>query len=136
MTSPLGTFVDVMLVADADTPAESQPFAGQHLWLPPEYLTAVGSGPSNPGYLLGIRGYMRTASTGQREWLMTNVLSPTTVAAVRDIPGGLGWVDTTARQVYRQQARRLIEAGMAQADTVDVLQRLYNAAVANRNATP
>lgn len=135
MSSPLSAFVEVTFVATADTPAVSQPYAGKVISIPPEYLTVIGSGPSSPGKLLGVRGYMQTnATTGAREWVMTDVLDTATRDAIRTIPPG-GWVNLDARQVYRQQARRMIESwNVPTADVIDVEQKLYAAAVLN--ATP
>lgn len=138
MTSPLTSFVDVTFVAIAETPTANLQYDGKMFWFPPEYLSAIGSGPTNPNYIMGVRGYMQTnATTGRREWVMTNLLDQATRDAIRDIPGGLGWVNTNARQVYRDQARRMITSwNVPTADIVNIEKLLYDAAVLNDNTVP
>ena len=91
MTSPIASFIGVVFTADTDTPAESLPYAGQTFLIPPEYLTVLGSGPTNPGILLGIRGYhIATGPTGH-QWLMTAPIGNAVRDAILAIPGAHSW---------------------------------------------
>lgn len=135
MTTPLppvSALSWVTLVADADTPGDAVQYAGRKLGLTADQLNQLSfTTATTPGVLAGIRGYLR--STGEPEWVMVPILDRVTVEHIRDIPAN-GWVDTTQRQVYRQAARQLIEAGVLPADVRTILSQLYAAAVANHTA--
>jgi hypothetical protein len=136
MAATLDTYVSVKFVADANTPTGSLPYDGRIYYLPPDLMTALGTGSANPGYIDGIRGYMRIAVDGSHEWLMVDLLDAVLRQAILAIPGGAGWVDPAQRLVYRQQAVRLVNLGVTSADVADIEKRLYDAAVANYVASP
>lgn len=132
MTSPIADFIGVQFTADADTPAEYLTWDQKILLIAPEYLTALGSGPSNPGILIGVRGYHMAGGPTGHQWLMA---APVT-NAIRDqllaIPGAHSWTVTAARTTYRNVAITLIrDYGVPGPDVVTALQSLYNAAVTN-----
>ena len=129
MTAP-DQFTAVKLVAGPDTQEADLPRAGQIIMVPPGY--PLGSGQSSPSRLDGIYGYTQV-NGGQLEWVMSSILDAATVQFIRHIPP-TGWGDTAQRQVYRQQVRRMIQAGMSNADARDVARLLYLAAAANELA--
>lgn len=142
MTSPLSSFVPITFRAVAgETPSAALPLDGQTFQFPPEYLAALGSGPGNPGEIVAgsqrVRGYLQV-TTGPplvREWMMTNELTAAVRAQIDAIPGGLGWVDQTARATYVQSGRDLRRVyGAAAPDVITLFATLYGAAATNRNA--
>jgi hypothetical protein len=132
VTSPIASFVGVVFTADVDTPAESLPYAGQTFLIPPEYLTAIGSGPSNPGVLIGIRGYHVAAGPTGHQWLMTAPIGNAVRDAILAIPGAHSWTVPAAAATYRNMALVLIrDFGVPAPSAVTALTNLYNAAVTN-----
>lgn len=127
MTLPSG-FTELRLVTGPDTLPEDTARSGQIVVVPDSY--PLGSGPTNPSTLLGIFGYTRVGTgSPPLEWVMGAQISAADIAAVNVIPGVAGWSSTAARTVYRQQGRRLVvNLGVPNADVLDVLTRLYNAA--------
>lgn len=139
MTSPLSSFVMVTFQATPDTPTAALPLDGQTFYFPPEYLTSIGSGPTNPGSIQAgnqrVRGYLDSTVPTALKWVMTNELSAALMAQVDAIPGGLGWVRPASRALYISQGRDLVRLyGVTPADTVTLFGALYNAARLNRDA--
>lgn len=129
MTLPIDSLQRVRLVADANTPALSLPYADLIVLLHAEDMIQLGSGPTNPGILLGLWGYPTGVVDGVTQYLMTNALDDVTRDFIRDIPGPLGWKDTNQRQVYRQAARQMIrDLGVPAPETRIILQTLFDAA--------
>lgn len=122
----------VTMVADTDTPNDAQQYAGRVIGLPPEYATALGSGAGNPGRLLGVYGYMRTAAGGGLEWLMTQVLPIELRRAVRDLPGAHGWTSPPSRQAVLDAVRyMLVQLNLPLPDVARIVSDVFNAAVTN-----
>jgi hypothetical protein len=130
MTSP-EQYTAVTLVAGTDTQEADLPRVGQVVLVPPGY--PLGSGPSSPSQLLGIYGWTQTGVGGRMEWVMSSILDAATVQFIRDIPP-TGWGDTAQRTIYRQQVRRMIQAGLPAVDARDIARILYLAARANEAA--
>ncbi len=142
MSSPLASFVPIIFRAVAgETPTAALPLDGLTFYFPPEYLSAIGSGPGNPGEIVAgsqhVRGYLQV-TTGPpivREWMMTNELPAAVRAQLDAIPGGSGWVSTSARDNFVQQGRDLRKNfGLPAPDVVALFTSLYGSAVTNRNA--
>lgn len=139
MTAALETFLWLTLASDPDTPPEFLPDVGKVVGLPPEYRAKLGSGPSEPGFLFAntarpIRGYLRTGGPTGYEWVIIGSITPAIRNAVETIPPLPRWVNTAGggpRSIYRQAARQLVLADVPGPDVVDLLTRLYNAAVQN-----
>jgi hypothetical protein len=126
----------ITLVSDAETPEAALPYAGRVVGVRPEDATALGSGPGSPGWLYGVRGYLRTAAAGGTlEWLMTAAVDSATRTWLANLPGGLGWVDATARSRYATLFRTLLDAGITNTDVRAALAVAYTNAVANERAT-
>jgi hypothetical protein len=135
--SPIGQWVSITFIADANSPADVMQWAGKTYLIDPATMTALGSGPSDPGKLLGVRGYRTTAPDGSAQWLMTSPVPPAVLAAFNAMPGANGWLDETARATYRQVGLTLLEQyGMPAPDVLSALQHLYDAAVANYTTPP
>jgi hypothetical protein len=138
VTSPLGDFVQITFVATADTPVAAQALDGLTFYFPPEYLTALGSGPGNPGVINAggqkIRGHLDVTVPTARKWVMTNEFPAAVQAQVDDIPGGLGWVRPASRTLYMNQGRDLVRLyGVPVPDVIALFGALYNAARLNRD---
>lgn len=131
MTAP-EQYTSVKLVVGPDTQESDLPRAGQIILVPPGY--PLGSGQSSPSRLDGIYGWTQV-NAGQLEWVMSSILDAATVQFIRQIPP-TGWGDTTARQVYRQQVRRMLQLGVGNADARDIARLLYLAAAANESMPP
>jgi hypothetical protein len=132
MTSPISSFVGVVFTADADTPAESLPYDGKTFLVPPEYLTAIGSGPGNPGILIGIRGYHVAAGPTGHQWLMTAPVNNAVRDAILAIPGVHSWTVQASFVAFRNAAVTLIrDFGVPAPTVVTALTNLYSAAVTN-----
>lgn len=132
MTSPISSFVGVVFTADADTPPESLPYDGKTFLVPPEYLAAIGSGPGNPGVLIGIRGYHIAAGPTGHVWLMTAPVSNAVRDGILAIPGGHAWTVPASLTTFRNVAVTLIkDFGVPAPSVVTQLTALYNAAVTN-----
>jgi hypothetical protein len=139
MTSPLGDFVQITFQATADTPTGAQALDGLTFYFPPEYLTAIGSGPTSPGTINAggqrIRGYLDSTVPTAPKWVMTGELPAALLAQVDAIPGGSGWVRPASRTLYINQGRDLVRLyGVPPADVVALFAALYNAARLNRDA--
>lgn len=135
MTSPLASFIMIKFQATPDTPAAAQPLDGLTFHFPPEYLAGLGSGPTNPGAIKGVRGYLDEPTPGDRRWVMTGELTAAQRAAIDAIPGGLGWVDQAARTTYIDRGRQLRrDYAVPGPDLHIILDTLYDAAATNRNA--
>lgn len=133
MTSP-EQYTPIRLVESPDTQPEHLPYAGMVVMVPPGY--PLGSGSTNPSRLLGIHGWTQTGTGNPpTEWVMSSVLDASTVAFIRTIPP-TGWGDLAQRTVYRQQVRRMIQAGLSAADARDIARLLYLAAAANELVAP
>lgn len=134
MTSPEG-LTWIRLVTGPDTQPGNEQYNGRIIGFPAGGQN-IGSGPDSPGQLYGIHGYPTPSAAGSGvavDFVMTGPLPPAVVDAIRQIPDG-GWVDTTARQLVRQQVRRLILAAVPSADALDVATIVHDAAVANERA--
>jgi len=139
MSSPLSEFVAITFTATTDTPAAALPLDGKTFYFPPEYLAAIGSGPGNPGVINAagqkIRGWLDTTTPAALKWVMTSELSAALVAQIDAIPGGSGWVRAASRTLYLGQGRDLVRLySVPAADVVALLNALYDAASANRDA--
>lgn len=133
MTSP-EQYTAIRLVTGTDTQEADLPLAGTVVMVPPDY--PLGSGSTNPSRLLGIYGWTRIGTgTPALEWVMSSILDASTVLFIRQIPP-TGWGDVAQRTVYRQQVRRMIQAGLSAADARDIAKLLYLAAKANELAVP
>lgn len=135
MSSPLSSFVTITFQATADTPPAALPLDGHVFYFPPEYVAGLGSGPTNPGVIQGVRGYLDNTDPANLKWVMTNELTATQRAQLDAIPGGLGWVDQAARTTYINAGRALRrDYAVPGPDILTLLDTLYDAAAANRNA--
>lgn len=139
MTSPLADFVSITFQSTADTPTAALPLNGLTFYFPPEYLIAIGSGPTSPGAINAggqkVRGYLDATVPAALKWVMTGEFPAAVVAQVDAIPGGLGWVRAASRTTYLTQGRDLVRLyGVPAADVVALFGALYNAARLNRDA--
>lgn len=135
---PIDLLQAIILEADADTPATYLPYAGRVVLIHPEDMPGMGSGPTDPGKLLGILGYPNGVNAqGMTRYLMTPALDQVTKDFIDSIPLPKVWLDTTKRNVYRTVARQLIrDYGVPAADVRTALKALYDAAVANDRLSP
>lgn len=142
MTSPLGSFVAIRLTATVNTPPEQTVYDGRILYLPPEYLTALGSGPGNPGALVfgdvTIRGWQEASGPTGHQWYMEPPFTASVRTAFNAIPGAPGWKSPTSRTTYRSAILALMDApySMPAADAVTLMTNLYAAAVADHDFVP
>lgn len=139
MTSALGDFVPITFQATADTPPAAQALNGLTFYFPPEYLTAIGSGPTSPGFINAgsqrIRGYLDASVPTATKWVMTGEFPAAVVAQLDAIPGPDGWTRPASRALYLNQGRDLVRLyGVPVADVVALFTALYNAARLNRDA--
>lgn len=140
MTSPLANFVTITFVLGEGAPVEVQPLDGQVFHFPPEYLTGLGSGAGDPGKIRGVRGYLDNSNQNDLKWVMTGPITNTTRTNILAIPGGLGWVDNTGnagtplRVFTAQMARLFNDFNVPGPDVLDMSNKMYDAASANRNA--
>lgn len=135
MTAPasLPNLMWVLLVANGDTPAEVRQYNGVVLGLRGADLTAMGSGPDNPGTLAGIFGYSRpsTVPNVAAEWVMSSPIPQSILAAFEVIAGQQGWLVPAARAVFAAKGQELIlEHGLPANVVLAMLQALYPAAIA------
>jgi hypothetical protein len=134
MSQPLTDLTWMQLTAGPDTQPEHQQYAGRIIGVPPG--TNVGSGPTNPGKILGVWGYPVTNPPGSPvpvNWVMTSSLP----GAYRDYIGNIpdtGWVDGNAEIVFQDMARALIEFPVPAAQVGELLTALWTASVANERA--
>jgi hypothetical protein len=139
MTSPLNTFVGIQFIIDpaGTTPPENVTYDQRIAYLPPEYMTALGSGPSNPGVLDSIPGYQQAGGPTGRQWVMTSSIPAGVITAFNNIPGGSGWTSPSARTTYFNLARQLRDTYNVPAPTIiTALTNAYQAAVLNDHTPP
>ena len=135
MTGPsqLADFVPVTFVANADTPPEAIQFDGKTFLLSPEYLSAVGSGPGNPGVIKGVRGYL-TGTPGAQQFIMIGGIPNAARDALLAIPGAHSWTVQASFTTYRNTAIVLNrDYGVPIPTIITALTNMYNAAVTNAN---
>lgn len=135
--SPVATWTGVQFIAGPDTPADQQSLSGKIAYVPPEYLTNVGSGPGNPGNLGGVRGYLQAGGPTGKQWVMAGLITAAMSAAFEAIPAG-GWVDPAARQRFVDMGVALLSPpyNVPGPDVINLLRTLHNAAVANHTTRP
>jgi hypothetical protein len=137
VTSPIDSFLAVQFLANQYTPANYLKWDKKIFAIPPEYQTALGSGPGNPGILLGVRGYHVAAGPTGHQWVMAPPFTPTVLAAFQAIPGAHGWLNQASLNTYQVIGLQLVETyGATPADAVAALQSLYSAAKDNEAAQP
>lgn len=139
MTSPLNTFIGVQFIVDpaGTTPPGNAVYDQQVFMLPPEYLTNLGSGSSNPGVLDGVPGYHQSGGPTGHQWVMTSSIPASVIAAFNAIPGGSGWTSQSARTTYFTLARQLRDNFAVPAPTIiTALTNAYQAAVLNDHTPP
>jgi hypothetical protein len=130
--SPLDTWVAVQFVKNQFTPPDYLKYNGRIYAVPPEYMTAIGSGQDNPGVLVGVRGYLQDGGPTGKQWVMAPAFPPAILAAFDAIPGAHGWLSASAYTEYATLGLRLVETyHVDAADALAALQALYNAAVDN-----
>lgn len=140
MTAPnIATLSYFLLVADVDTPANVQAYAGQVVGIPSSMLAGIGSGPDNPGHLVGLFGYRRPYSgptvggvTIAAEWYLAPIVPAAVAAAFEQIPGPPGWVVTASHDTYANLGITLITnpapAGYPAATVLNALNSFYQGA--------
>lgn len=140
MTSPtINTLSYFLLVADADTPAEVAGYAGRVVGIPSGMLGSIGSGPDNPGRLVGLFGYRRTYTgptvggvTIAAEWYLAPPVPAAVAAAFNVIPGPQGWIVPASKQTFANYGITLIThpapSGYDAATTQTALADFYAAA--------
>ena len=131
------------MVNDGDAAPTDVARAGKTFEFPPEYLAALGSGPSSPGYIpdgtAKVRGYLRTESNGSHSWVMTSEITPTQKTAILAMPGGLGWIDQSMAvgsplRIAITVARTLVtNTNISGPDLADAMTKLIRAGAANRD---
>jgi hypothetical protein len=124
----------MILVTGADTQPEHVQYAGRIIGVPAG--TNVGSGPTNPGRILGVWGYPVAnppESLVPISWVMTSSLPGVYKDYIHAIPD-TGWVDEAAEIVFQNMARALIEFPVPAAQVGELLTQLQAAAVANERA--
>lgn len=139
MTSPtIDTLSYFLLVADAQTPPDVAAYAGRVVGIPTSLLASVGSGPDNPGRLVGLFGYRR-AYTGPTvggvtiaaEWYLAPAVPASIVNAFLIIPGAEGWLVPASRDAYANVGTTLITnpapSGYAAATVLGSLGQLHAA---------
>ena len=138
MTSPLTSFVPITFTATPDTPAAYMQLNGLTFYFPPEYIPAIGSGPTNPGTIQAgphaVKGYLEVVSPTVRRWHMTGDLPTAVMNQINDIPGGSGWLVPASKQMYIFRGTQLAELGVAIPDIIAAWNDLYDAAATNRDA--
>lgn len=135
--SNIDQWVGIQFVADADTPADATQWDQKIFLVAPEYMANIGSGPSNPGVLMGVRGYHVTGGPTGHQWLMTGPVTNAVRDQIGQIPGAQGWLAPGTRATYRQAAAQLIrQHGVPAPDVISILTDLYNAAAANATTAP
>lgn len=139
MSSPLGDFVPITFQSTPDTPPAAQALNGLTFYFPPEYLTAIGSGPTSPGAINAgsqrVRGYLDSTVPAALKWVMTGEFPAAVVAQVDAIPGVDGWNRPASRTLYLNQGRDLVRLyGVPAAEVIALFGALYNAARLNRDA--
>lgn len=140
MTSP--TIEDLsyfLLVVDADTPAEVAPYAGRVVGIPSSMLAGIGSGPDNPGRLVGLFGYRR-AYTGPTvggvtiaaEWYLAPPVPASVASAFNVLPGAGGWIVPASKATWAAIGTTLITnpapSGYDAATVLSAFTDLYGAA--------
>lgn len=136
MTVPLESLSWMRLASGPDTQPEHLPYAGQIIGVPPG--TDVGSGPTNPGIILGVRGYPEQRPPGSVppiDWVMTSSLPTVARDYIHAIPD-TGWVRPESEATFQAMARALIEFPVPMASVGDLLTQLWTAAVLNERAVP
>jgi hypothetical protein len=120
----------VRLVANAETPAELQVLNGVILALLPADLAGMGSGPDNPGVLLGLKGYPVPGGPVGTDYLMVPAIPASVIAAFNVIPGSQGWIVPAARDDFAGIGVALINTyGINASLVLGALTTMYNAAV-------
>lgn len=132
MTSPLPSFVAVQFVTSDSTAATDLQWDQRVFLFPPEYLSALGSGPANPGVLAGVRGYLAAGGPTGQQWVMTSWQTTAIKTAFAQVPGATGWRSSTSRQTYANIGKTLVETyGVTPGDAITALTNLYGAAATN-----
>lgn len=122
----------VTLVAGTDTPAETAGYVGRVVGIEPDKLAKL---QAEPGKILGVvHGHYRASNNGH-EWVIGPASDPL-VRVVNRLPGAGGWVDTSARDVWQAAVTQLRTLGLPPGQVQSLLQSLYRAALADRNARP
>jgi hypothetical protein len=119
----------IVLVADADTPANLTQFAGRIVGVPVGVqLPPMGTLDSITIGGNTVNGYLRPSAGGYTEWVMAAPVSPT-VVAVNAIPSTGSWTDLSARQVYYTIGQQLLGLGVSGVDLRNGLKALYDSAI-------
>lgn len=136
MSAPLNELMWMTLVTGADTQPEHVQYAGRVLGVPAG--TDVGSGPTNPGKILGVYGYPVAAAPGAlipTNWVMSSSLPTAAKTYIHNIPN-TGWLVPAAETAFQDEARKLIVFGAPMAEVGVLLTNLWTAAVTNERAVP
>lgn len=128
-----GDFYYVVLVADADTPADLQGFAGRVIALPTAVTLPDGfdSITFSGQTFWGTKRY--NSSSGNWEWVMAPPQNPN-IVFLDSLPGPGGWLVDASRTTVRQVGQILMRRGMAGPDLRQGMQQVYAAVVAERDA--
>lgn len=123
----------VMLYAvrDAFTPQTLWAYEGWAVALTADMAAQIPDGVGHSITVKGVvlPGYKRTRD-GRLEWVMSPPADPI-VAMFNAMPGPDGWVDTSARDTWRDIGLALLKMGVERDVFIDRYPDLYDAAVAN-----
>lgn len=134
MSAPLNDLSWMVLTTGPDTQPEHMQYGGRIIGVPSG--TDVGSGPSNPGRILGVWGYPVANPPGSpvpTNWVMTSSLPGAYRDYIHNIPN-TGWLDPATETTFQNVARALIEFPVPAAQVGEVLTLLWTAAVTNERA--
>jgi hypothetical protein len=139
-TSPdLWVAIKFVVAADGSTPADvATKYGGKVFLIDPATMGEIGSGPSNPGYLLGVRGYMQAGTDTAQQWVMQGLITAAMIAQFNAIPGTHSWTSPSASQTFVSYGRALLNPpyNAPAPDVMALLQALYTAAVLNYTTAP
>lgn len=122
----LDDLVPVTLIYDpaSGSPANTQPWGGRVLLLPPEMIPLPVRGK-----LFGQSGWSRQGVDGAWEWVMIGDTDPVD-QFVDSLTGRPGWLVPSARAVLKTLVQRLFSAGIPRNTIATQVPQMYQAVAA------
>lgn len=138
MAAPIDQWIAVRLMVTDETPDDDVKYGGLVLALPPEQeADMVAATPTNPGRLVGVRGYHEAGGPTGHQWFMTDAVTKAFASSIARIPGPNGWAKQSSERTFRQIGRTLVrDYNVPGAEVLSMLQQLHDAVADNLTKKP